>query len=267
MTSPSPAVTSWKQFAYRVRARRETLLAELGRFPDAILVTGCQRSGGTMLSRLLTGSHGLTNFWFSRDEELDAAQILSGVVDYRGTGRHCFQTTYLNEQWREYLHPGLDFRMVWSLRNPASVVYSMVYNWKRFALNELFNAVGIGCMDAADRIRFLRWGRWGVPPLRRAAYAYCGKVSQLVALQRQLPPQRLVVLEYDELVRDKQQLLPELYRRLDVHWDARYLAAVSERSLGKKDRLTPAERAEIDRICLSTYDAALKLVNLRVAAA
>ncbi len=68
-----PYVKDWKAFARKVRATREALLPELKRFPDAILVTGCQRSGGTMLSRLLTGSEGLTNFWFSRDEELDAA--------------------------------------------------------------------------------------------------------------------------------------------------------------------------------------------------
>lgn len=262
MSLPQPAVKTWKQFAYQVRARQPRLLDELKRFPDAILVTGCQRSGGTMLSRLITGSQGMTRFWFSKDEELDAAQVLSGAVDYRGSGRHCFQTTYLNERHAEYLTQPQPFHMVWTLRNPHSVVYSMVYNWKRFALDELFLACGYAHMDAADRVRFLRWGKWGVPPLRRAAYAFCGKVSQLETLHAALPAERLTVLEYDTLVREKAQWLPALYGRLGLAWDPAYADQVSERSLGKKDRLSPDERAEVDRLCADTYRRARALINL-----
>lgn len=258
----TPHVTSWKQFAYRVRARQERLLTELHRFPGAILVTGCQRSGGTMLSRLLTGADGMTRFWFGRDEELDAAQILAGVVDYRGTGRHCFQTTYLNERWREYLAQPAPFQMVWTLRNPQSVVYSMVCNWKRFALDELFLACGYAEMEADDRVRFLRWGLWGIPPLRRAAYAYRGKVAQLHALRAQLPTGSLTVLEYDRLVREKERWLPALFDRLELPYAARHADAVSDRSLGKREALSSTERAEVDRLCGPAYEAAAAYVNL-----
>lgn len=261
-----PLVSSWKQFAYRVRARQERLLVRLDRFPDAVLVTGCQRSGGTMLSRLLTGSRGMTRFWFSRDEELDAAQILAGTVDYHGTGRHCFQTTYLNERWAEYLDIPASVRVVWTLRNPHSVVTSMVYNWKRFALDELFLACGLPHMSPADRIAFQRWGKWGVPPLRRAAYAYVGKVSQLVPLAARLPADRLTVLEYDTLVRERGRWLPALFERLAIAYDPAQAAAVSERSLGKRERLTAAQSMEIERICQGAYQQGLLLVNLHPAA-
>lgn len=256
-------VKTWKKFAHLVRATQPNMLQELPRFRDAILITGCQRSGGTMLSRLITNSEGMHKFWFGKDEELDAGLILSGYVPHEVAGRYCFQTTYLNECWREYLAPGLDYRMVWSLRNPHSVAFSMVYNWKRFALDELFLACGYSHMDSADRVRFLRFGIFGIPPIRRAAYAFVGKVSQVLELAPALPEHRLTVLEYDELVQRKADLLPALYERLGLSYLDRYADAVSERSLGKKKALSAAETEVIDRICAPVYAAALKLVNLR----
>jgi hypothetical protein len=235
-------ITTWKKFAREVRATQPRLLTQLPRFRDAILVTGCQRSGGTMLSRLITNSDGMHKFWFGKDEELDAGLILSGRVPLDATGRCCFQTTYLNECWREYLDPGLDYRMIWSLRNPQ--------------------AVGYGEMDHLDRVRFQRFGIFGVPPIRRAAYAYKGKVSQLFELAPSLGPTRLTVLEYDDLVRRKGELLPRLYERIGLAWQERYAQSVSERSLGKKDALKPDEVTVVDRICADTYARARGLVNL-----
>lgn len=255
-------IRSWRRFAYCVRARQPKLLRELHRFPDAVLVTGCQRSGGTMLSRVITNSGHMTRFWSSRDEELDAALILSGWMPHRARGRYCFQTTYLNERWPEYLEQTVPFRMVWSLRNPASVVYSMVYNWRRFALNELFLHCGYAAMDHEDRVRFQRLGLWGIPPVRRAAYAYVGKVSQLFELERRLPPGALTVLEYDRLVQHRQQLLPTLFERLGLPPRAGDADAISERSLHKKDQLDTAERVTVERLCAPTFELARERVNL-----
>lgn len=255
-------IDTWRKFAARVRARQDRLLTELHRFDDPILVTGCQRSGGTMLSRVITGSASMTKFWFSKDEELDAALILSGAVDYHGTGRHCFQTTYLNERWREYLQQARPFRMVWTLRNPQSVVYSMVYNWKRFALNEVFVHCGLEHMNGADRYNLQRCGVLGVPPIRRAAYAFVGKVSQLLQLSQAWPDGRLTVLDYDQLVRHKTDLLPILYQRLGLAYQGAYAEPISERSLGKKEQLSAAERDEVDRLCGPVFSLALACRNL-----
>jgi hypothetical protein len=152
--------------------------------------------------------------------------------------------------------------MVWTLRNPQSVVTSMVYNWKRFALDELFLACGFAEMDHVDRVAFLRWGKWGVPPLRRAAYAFVGKVKQLPVLAASLPAERLVVLEYDTLVRGRARWLPVLYQRLGMRYEPRHAELVSERSLGKRDRLTPSQVDEVERICGGAYRRALACVNL-----
>lgn len=255
-------VSTWRQFAHQVRARQATLLDALGDFDDAILVTGCQRSGGTMLNRVIMGTEGIANFKFSKDEELDAAQILSGRVATKAKGRYCFQTTYLNERYAEYLrHP--NNRIVWSLRNPFSVAYSMVYNWRSFALNELFLTCGYGHMDHADRVRFQRFGIFGVPKIRRAAYAYAGKISQLFELSQTLSGDRLIVLEYDDLVQEKVALLPMLYDRLGLVYRDEYGDMISTRSIGKQSKLKPDERLDVDRICSAIYADAVALVNLR----
>ncbi|MEW5788594.1 MAG: hypothetical protein AB1899_12150 [Pseudomonadota bacterium] len=253
---------TWQAFARRVRGTQEKLLTRLDDYPDSVLVTGCQRSGGTMLARVLTGSEGMVNYWFGDDDELDAALVLAGTVPEPPRGRYCFQTTYLNERYREYFeHPGQ--RIVWSLRNPHSVVYSMVYNWKDFALNELFLACGYAEMDHVDRIRFQRFGLLGIPRIRRAAYAYNGKVKQVFELRQHYHPDRLTILEYDQLVREKTRLLPELYARIGLAYQDRYADPISERSLKKKDKLKPAESKLLDAVCMPVYEAARAILTLK----
>lgn len=252
----------WRAFASEVRGTQEKLLVRLEDFQDSVLVTGCQRSGGTMLSRVITQSDGMVNYWFGADDELDAALILAGRRSHEPTGRYCFQTTYLNERYPEYVeHTG--HRIVWSLRNPHSVVYSMLYNWRRFALKELFLQCGYGHMNYRDRVSFQRYGLRGVSAVRRAAYAYVGKVSQVFFLKEHYPPDRLTVLEYDTLVRQKSRLLPALYQRIDLPYKETYAEPISERSLGKKGRLTPSESAIVDEIASPVFERALSDVDLK----
>ena len=91
-------------------------------FGGAILVTGCQRSGTTILSRIITRSDGMVDYWFGRDDELDAALILSGHVWHSPVGRYCFQTTYLNECYEEYFQCDLNQKIIWMIRSPYSVI-------------------------------------------------------------------------------------------------------------------------------------------------
>ena len=257
-------ITTWPQFHRQVRRRQDRLLATLDRYPDSILVTGCQRSGTTMLARLFTGTEGMVNYWFGRDDELDAALVLSGRHEEMPRGRYCFQTTYLNENVGEYFeHAG--HRIVWVLRNPHSVVYSMLYNWgkfgSRFALNELFDAVGQPHASEPERRRLAWLGRLAVSPLHRACYAYVGKVSQLFRLAGEPLDNRLIVVEYDELVRRKEALLPWLYEQVGLPWKGEYADSVRGGSVDKASRLTPGEREAIDRICLPTYERARACVT------
>jgi hypothetical protein len=127
LKSDTIQITDWGQFARRVRVDGCELLMNLDSFSDTILVAGCQRSGTTALSRLITESEGMTNFWFGQDDELDAALILAGRVQCENQGRHCFQTTYIDDNYHEYFDHK-NYKMIWVIRNPYSVVYSMLNN-------------------------------------------------------------------------------------------------------------------------------------------
>jgi hypothetical protein len=245
-----------------VRSRGCCLLARLDEFPNSILITGCQRSGTTMLSRIITGSEGMVNYWFGPDDELDAALILSGVVEHVPRGRYCFQTTYLNECLHEYFVHNNGHRLIWVLRHPFSVVHSMLHNWKDFALNELFVACAADLLDERERKLFNWLGVWGVSRLKRACLAYCGKVSQVFELHRRMAKDRLIVVEYDGLVSNKEEILPELYRFVELPYRPLYAEMIHSKSLGKYSALSGKERAMVEATCISVYEEARKLVSL-----
>ena len=262
LTQSTCPVRTWRQFARMVRSRGCSLLSRLDDFPNSILVTGCQRSGTTMLSRIFTRSHGMVNYWFGSDDELDAALILAGVVQHTPRGRYCFQTTYLNECVHEYFTHDTGHKMVWVLRHPFAVVRSMLHNWGGFALNELFSACGSHLLDEKSR-KFYDWfGVWGVSRVRRACLAYCGKVSQLFQLNGRLRHNHIIVVDYEGMVKDKERVLPELYRFIDLPYQARYADMIHGRSLGKHSSLSERERALVESLCMPTYEAARKLVSL-----
>lgn len=260
--APHTSIKTWRKFGRVVRSRGCCLLARLDEFPNSILITGCQRSGTTMLSRIITSSEGMVNFWFGSDDELDAALILAGVVEHVPRGRYCFQTTYLNECFQEYFAHDDGHRLVWVLRHPFSVVHSMLHNWKDFALNELFSACAVDLLEEGDKKWYDWFGVRGVSRLKRACLAYCAKVSQLFELRERLPEDTLIVVEYDGLVSNKEQLLPELYGFVGLPYLPRYAEKIHGRSLSKHNALSAKERAMIENTCISVYEEARKLVNL-----
>lgn len=172
----SKTINTWRKFSRCVKFRQDKLLLRLDDFPNSILIAGCQRSGTTMLARIITQSEGMVNYWFGPDDELDAALILSGHEAHQPRGRYCFQTTYLNERYPEYFEHE-NFRMVWILRNPHSVVHSMLHNWKDFALNNLFSSCAAQLVEERYRRRHEILGIWvclgycvlAMPTMRRQA--------------------------------------------------------------------------------------------------
>lgn len=255
------AIKTWPKFAKSVRSQQDKLLSRLEDFPDSILIAGCQRSGTTMLARILTESEGMVNYWFGPDDELDAALILSGNVEHEPRGRYCFQTTYLNECYPEYFEHN-NFRMVWVLRNPHSVVYSMLHNWRRFALNELFDSCAAQLLDDRYKRRFEMFGHWGVPRLLRACYAYNAKTSQIGLLRAQLDESRLQVVDYDELVKNKARILPRIYEFLDLPYKNEYEQAIKVSSLTKSSKAGSREQDAVTRLCMPVYTKQLEFITL-----
>jgi hypothetical protein len=262
MNMNSSRITSWQKFGKLIRSRGCNLLYRINDFPNSILVTGCQRSGTTMLSRIFTRSRGMVNYWFGSDDELDAALILSGAVEHNPRGRYCFQTTYLNECMHEYFDIDYGHKIVWVLRNPFSVINSMLYNWKNFALNELFAACGAELLNEIERKRYKRYGVWGVRRLQRACLAYCGKVSQLFEMQKHFTSNQFIVIDYDGLVNKKDKVLPKLYQFLELYYHPDYANMIHSKSLSKHRSLSAKEYAIIERNCLTIYEEARNLVAL-----
>jgi hypothetical protein len=254
-------IRSWAAFHSIVKQPGRPLLAKLQDFKAPILVAGCQRSGTTALARLLKRADGMVDHAFGHDDELDGALLLAGHATRSVDGRYCFQTTYLNDRFREYFqHSG--FRLIWMLREPRSVVYSMLNNWKRGALNRLFDACGADVLAAAGERSPFRGGWLGPSRLAKACASYVAKTAQTFELRERLAD-RIAVVDYDELVANKLTLLPRLCDFAGVAYDARLADALHDRSIGKRQRLGASEAEHVDGFCSDVYEQALAQRTLR----
>lgn len=249
-----PEVRSWRRFHRVVKGAGGKLLARLPDFPDAVLVAGCQRSGTTALRRALAGAEGVGDHRFGRDDELDAALLLSGYVERPFEGRACFQTTYLNDRFREYYeHEG--YRLIWLIREPYSVVFSMLHNWRRGALRRLFDACGREHWQHREPESPLR-SRLGPPRFEQACASYVGKTTQTLELVERLGRDRMLVVDYDEVVLRKAELLPQICRFAGLPWTDRMLDSLHGKSVQRGRRLSPHEARRVETLCLPVYQAA-----------
>jgi hypothetical protein len=244
-------IRSWAAFNALVKRPGQPLLARLDDYADPILVAGCQRSGTTALARLLKRADGMVDHAFGHDDELDGALLLAGHATRDTDGRHCFQTTYLNDRFPEYFeHRG--FRLIWMLREPRSVVYSMLSNWKRGALNRLFDACGADVLAQASEPAALRTGWLGPSRLAKACASYVAKTDQTLTLAQRLGG-RMAVVDYDELTASKHALLPQLCAFAGLEYDARLADALHDRSVSKGSRLAARDAEYVDRFCMPAY--------------
>ncbi len=255
-------VRSWGEFEKIVRNTKTLLLAELDRFDRPILVAGCQRSGTTILTRVITQSDGVAKYKYTHDDELDAALILSGAVNHQINNylRYCFQTTYLNNSYKEYfLHK--NFKLIWVLRNPVSVVNSMLNNWKRSALNRLFKHCGADLLDENEKKYYNRYGAWCFSNLRKACLSYNSKITQLNEIMHFIGKERLLVVEYDQLVLNKTQILPCIYDFIGLEYNPTYTNSINNASVAKQKQLSKRKRDFVRLTCEPGYLDALKFVS------
>jgi hypothetical protein len=253
-------VHSWAQFHRVVKRPERRLLSQLHEYEDSLLVAGCQRSGTTALTRLLKHADGIADARFGVDDELDGALLLAGQVERLADGRHCFQTTYLNDRYPEYFDHDR-FRLLWILREPRSVIRSMLHNWKRAALNRLYAACGAaGSLKSRDRRSFL--GQWiGPSRLEKACASYIAKTTQPFVLREQLE-RRMLIVDYDDLVEHREALLPRICEFAGVPFEAKLLDHLHKRSLHKGDKLPEWQVARIDAACSRVYADAKSLCTI-----
>ena len=257
MTNSNPIndapITNWEEFRQQIHDSNRKLLARLDNFPNAVLVTGCQRSGTTMLSRIITQSEGMVNYYFGADDELDAALILSGYVNHQSHGRYCFQTTYLDEHYNEYFEHDNDHKILWVLRNPYSTVYSLLYNWPSRSLQLTFRSLVVSSFNGLDKWTCRLLGTKRFSKVQQACMVYNKKVSQLFELRLRLGTSRFFIVDYDELVLNKEIILPEMYQFIKLAYKQAYASKIHAKSLNKLNDLSADEFETIKLLCESHY--------------
>ena len=245
-------VATWAQFHRIVKRPERALLARLDDYEDAVLVAGCQRSGTTAVTRVLQAALGMPPLSFCRDDELAGALLLAGQVEDARTGRQCFQTTYLNDRVDEYFEH-TDYRLIWIVREPVSVIHSMVFNWKRGALKRLYHACGRNGSDRELRA-FGPFDRWlGPPALEMACASYVAKTRQTFVLYRRLRD-RMQIVDYRDLMLDKQRVVPSLCEFAGIDPASAPLEMLHSRSIGRDSAFPDGIAEKIQRTCAPLYD-------------
>jgi hypothetical protein len=100
---------------------------------------------------------------------------------------------------------------------------------------------------------------YGVSKLRRACWGYIGKVSQLFELQKNLSPDQLFIVDYDDLVIHKEVMLPLLYDFIDLPFKQEYAERIHSKSVSKIAKLSRRESSTIKSLCVPIYQAASTL--------
>jgi hypothetical protein len=255
-------ITSWRQFTQIVRSQGKKLLKRLDEFPNAILIAGCQRSGTTMLARIITQSAGMTNYWFGEDDELDAALILSGYVEHTPQGRYCFQTTYVDECYQEYFEHDGQFKIIWVIRNPYSVVTSLIYNWRPNALVGTFARCATNQLNGIEKRLYSVWGPKWINRARQASLLYRAKTSQMIELVDRLGHDKISVVDYDDLVLDRDTILRQIYKFVGLSYNPEYSQQIHNKSIDKKSRLSEGEKRVVKSLAVPIYQEAQLLRSI-----
>jgi hypothetical protein len=244
----SQGITSWADF-YAALAE-QPLLAELDRYPDALLIAGCDWSATTAVTRLFKRLSCFADSSWGHDDELDGALLLAGLRPPSAEGRHCFQTTYIRDRYREYFAHE-HFKLVWVVREPRAAVRSLLTSRDRPLPPR--TALGLAGKSAAGH---------GASRLEKACAAYVASTRQTLEIKERLG-ERVAIVDYDELAADRNRLLPALCRFASVGCDARVIRHLHGKSV-RKGALASWEGAIVDQLALSAYRRARSAATLSV---
>jgi hypothetical protein len=242
-------IASWSDF-YAALAD-EALLAKLDDYPESLLISGCDWAATTAVTRLFKRLPGFAASSWGHDDELDGALLLAGRSEHRAAGRHCFQTTYVRERYREYFRHDR-FKLIWIVREPRAAVYSLLERRDRALPSR--TVLGLTGKSA---------GGQGASRLEKACAAYLASIRQTVELKERLGD-RVAVIDYDELAAHRNRLLPALCRFASVSCDAHVLRHLHGKSV-RKGALASFEAAIVDELALAAYRRARSAATLSVA--
>ena len=241
-------ITSWHGY-YTATAHRPAL-AHLDDYPNALLIAGCDWSAATAITRLFKRLPTFADSSWVHDDELDGALLLSGLQQGPTDGRHCFQTTFVRERYREYFAHER-YRLVWIVREPRAAVPSLLDHQRVLPRR---TALGLTAKSASGQ---------GASRLEKACATYVATIRQTLELAERLG-ERIAVVDYDELVADRARLLPALCRFASVNCDSRVLRHLHGKSV-RKGALASFEAAIVDELALPAYRRARQAATLSLA--
>jgi hypothetical protein len=230
-------ITSWHDYYAAIADRPR--LACLDDYADALLIAGCDWSATTAITRLFKRLPCFADSAWEHDDELDGALLLAGLQEGPTAGRHCFQTSFLRERYREYFAHA-DYRLVWIVREPRAAVRSLLCLRQRALPRR--TALGLTPKSGAGQ---------GASRLEKACATYVATIRQTVELKEHLR-ERMAVVDYDELARDRARLLPALCRFASVGCDSRVLRHLHGKSV-RPAPLASWEASIIDELALPAY--------------
>lgn len=230
-------IASWNDFHALMGER--PYLARLDDFPNALLISGCDWSAATAITRLLRRLPCFAETSWGHDDELDGALLLADGARRPVRGRHCFQTTYLRDRYREYFEHER-FKLVWIVREPRAAVRSLLLCRDRTLPPR--TALGLPGKSPAGQY---------ASRLEKACAAYVASIRQTRELKERLG-RRIAVVDYDELVAHRNRLLPALCRFAAVECDAAVLNHLHGKSV-RQGTLPPWKAAIIDELAGFAY--------------
>jgi hypothetical protein len=241
-------ITSW--YGYYAAMADRPVLARLDDYPQALLIAGCDVSAATAITRLFKRLPSFADAAWDHDDELDGALLLGGLQQGTREGRHCFQTSFVRERYREYFSHD-DYRLIWIVREPRAAVRSLLGD-RQGALPRR-TALGLAAKSEAGQ---------GTSRLEKACAAYLASIRQTLELKERLG-ERVAVVDYDELTRDRARLLPALCRFAAVGCDSQVLRHLHGKSV-RKGELASWEAAIVDQLALPAYRRARLAATLSV---
>jgi len=227
-------VTSWQDF-YAATVG-QPLLARLDEYPDALLIDGCDWSATTAVTRLFKRLPCFADSSWSHDDELDGALLLAGLRTGATDDRHCFQTSYLREDFREYFAHER-YRLIWIVREPRAAVCSLLGAWEK-ALPRRAASGSIDKSAVTSR-------------LEKACSTYLASIGRTLEIKERLGD-RVVIIDYDELARERIRLLPALCEFASVACDSHLLRHLHGKSV-RKGVLASWEATVTDQLTLAAY--------------
>jgi hypothetical protein len=230
-------VVSWSGFYAAIADR--PFLAKLDDFSDALLISGCDWSATTAVTRMFKRLPCFADSSWSHDDELDGALLLGGLRARLSDGRHCFQTSYVRESYPEYFKHD-DYRLVWIVREPRAAVRSLLCDRQRTLPRRTM--LGLASKSEAGQ---------AASRLEKACATYVASMRQTVELKTRLR-ERMAVVDYDELAADRARILPALCRFAAVGCEARLLHHLHGKSV-RKTALADWEARVVDELAEPSY--------------